>query len=248
VADEWPGSGILRAIVEYENRTEIRCAVDLDGRSVFVLTETAPPLGTKVALQLSFPGLIEPVTVSGRAAQVKVMNSPGAPCGFVCELDVESHATRESLAAIRARLARAPTNPSRRLHVLLVEDSRLIRDMFGYAVEKFFSQRTGSVSIEGAHDVSAAWDKLRSTDYDLVLVDYFLPNDVDGAALIKNIRANARLSKLPVVALSVGGPSARSATLAAGADLFLDKPIVLKDLFRTFELMMARKDDDARAP
>lgn len=245
MSEPWPESGILRAIVEYENRTEIRCAVDLDGRSVFVLTDTAPPIGTAVALQLSFPSLIDPVTVTGCAVQVKVMDSPGAPCGFVCELD-DAPETRAGLRAIRARLAGLPMGAARRLDVLLVEDSRLVRDMFKYAVEKYFAQRRGSVVLEGAHDVDAAWDRLRSTPYDLVLVDYFLPGD-DGASLIENIRANPRMAKMPIVALSVGGPEVRTATLAAGADLFLDKPVVLKDLFRTFELMMARKDDDARS-
>jgi CheY-like chemotaxis protein len=49
------------------------------------------------------------------------------------------------------------------------------------------------------------------------------------------MRSEPRLAEMPVVAMSVGGSEARAATLAAGADLFLDKPLVLKDLFSTLE-------------
>jgi FixJ family two-component response regulator len=40
---------------------------------------------------------------------------------------------------------------------------------------------------------------------------------------------------MPVVAISVGGQDARDASMEAGADLFLDKPIVLVDLFDTLD-------------
>jgi CheY-like chemotaxis protein len=74
--------------------------------------------------------------------------------------------------------------------------------------------------------------------YDLAIVDYYLP-ELNGAQLVKRMRAEPRLAAVPIVAVSVGGTEARDATLAAGADLFLDKPLVLKDLFATLERLNA---------
>ena len=39
-----------------------------------------------------------------------------------------------------------------------------------------------------------------------------------------------------MIALSAGGPAAREAAMAAGADVFLDKPIRLNEVLRGGEL------------
>ena len=46
---------------------------------------------------------------------------------------------------------------------------------------------------------------------------------------------------MPIVAISVGGAEARQASIAAGADLFLDKPLVMRDLFTTLDLLTLRE-------
>lgn len=238
--DERTSSGILRAVLEYGDRTEIRCAVDFEPESVFVLTDVAPPIATEIALQLSFPGLLDPVFVNGRAVQVKVKENPGVQCGFVCQLERGTPAAHEL-----ARLARLPVRQPRRLDVLLVEGSRLLRDMFAYTLKKYFKARVGDVRLETAQDASVAWDKLASGRFDLALVDHDLPDET-GASFIARMRAS-RATKMPVVGIGLARPEVRISTLSAGADVFLEKPLVLRDLFRTFELLMARKDDHARS-
>lgn len=239
------GTGILRAVVEYDARTEVRCALELSESSVFVLGDSLPSIGTPVSLQLSFPNAVEPVALSGRAVQVKVLDGPGSACGFVCELDVQSEGTRERLRGLIERLSeKATAEPLRNLRVLLVEDSRLIRDMFAYALQKYFERRPKGVILDQASDVAMAWKQMKEAPYDLVLVDYYLPPD-DGGALITRVRNDATLASTPIVAISVGGAKARSASIDAGADLFLDKPLVLKDLFHTLEFLMSQREADA---
>jgi CheY-like chemotaxis protein len=63
-----------------------------------------------------------------------------------------------------------------------------------------------------------------------------------GSQLIARMRAEPGLSAIPVVAISAGGPDARAEAMAAGADLFLDKPVVLSDLFSTLDTLTARLD------
>ena len=143
------------------------------------------------------------------------------------------------LRTVLATLAEAPhAEALEGFHVLLVEDNNLIRDMFSYGIRKYFRGKPGYVTVDHAADGASAWKMLSSGTYDLAIVDYFLP-ELDGAQLVQRMRAEPRLATVPVVAVSVGGSTARDATLAAGADLFLDKPLVLKDLFATLERLNA---------
>ena len=64
-------------------------------------------------------------------------------------------------------------------------------------------------------------------------LDLFLPGALSGADLVRELRT--RRVDLPVIGFSVGGTAARRAFLEAGADLFLDKPIALRDVFATLE-------------
>src|SRR5262249_40282786 len=122
---------------------------------------------------------------------------------------------------------------------LLVEDNAFIRDLFAYAMHKYFRNRRTDVALGMASDGEEAWRMLAEESYDMAIVDYYLPV-LSGSQLIERMRADARLSTLPVVAISVGGPDAREATLCAGADIFLDKPIVIRDLFSTLDRLTLR--------
>ena len=151
-------------------------------------------------------------------------------------------ATAEDGARLRTVLETLAEDPAEEalegFHVLLVEDNSLIRDMFSYGIRKYFRGKPGYVTVDVAADGASAWQMLSDGSYDLAIVDYFLP-ELDGAQLVQRMKAEPRLATVPVVAVSVGGPTARDATLAAGADLFLDKPLVLRDLFATLERLNA---------
>ena len=62
--------------------------------------------------------------------------------------------------------------------------------------------------------------------------------DETGASFITTLRHHGTFRRMPIVGMSVGGNQVRTAMLEAGADLFLHKPIVLKDLFCTLEFLM----------
>jgi CheY-like chemotaxis protein len=265
----------LRAEVHADGLDEIACALELSEESVFVVTDALPPVGTRLMLRLSFPHAIEPIDVRGSVAQVRLASGPGTPSGFVAALEPDDEAQRASLRALVERFA-LPATPSttpasaepstsappaptsgamrvphvgREIRVLLVEDNRLIRDMFAYAVEKYFGPRAGNLRLDQAPDVETAWQLLvgaQVAPYDLVIVDYYLPNG-DGASLITRVRGAPQLAGTSVVAISVGGSDVRRATLTAGADLFLHKPIALRDLFCTIEVIMQEGVDAGAA-
>lgn len=243
-------SAILRAELYRSPKAiepEITCALEMSEESVFIVTDGLPPIGEVVRLRLSFPNAVEPLMVHARVNQVRLASGPGTPSGFVALFDVAEN-DQEELAGIARRLRRpfesGVVPPSRDLAVLLVEDNQLIRDMFAYAVGRYFGTRAGRVHLDQAPSANAAWTLLASKRYDLVIVDHFLPEE-DGASFIAKLRATPKLRDTSVVAMSVGGSEVRRATLAAGADIFLHKPIVLKDLFYTLEFLMDARDQGA---
>jgi len=230
---------LLRAEIESEGVTIVAHTLELSEEEAFVETDLRLEVGAPVRMRLSFPRLVEPFFVAGRVVAVAESTAPGEPAGLELSIAAATAADQARLATVLATLAEDPAADALEgFHVLLVEDNSLIRDMFSYGIKKYFRGKPGYVSVDHAADGASAWKLLADGSYDLAIVDYFLP-ELDGAQLVQRMRAEPRLAGVPIVAVSVGGAKARDATLAAGADLFLDKPLVLKDLFATLERLNA---------
>lgn len=237
---------IVRAEIRTPNDSVISYGFDLTATSIFVVTEWHAAIGTQVALRLSFPRILEPIDVTARICDIRVAGEPGEPGGIRLMFEPESpesEAVGEKLSALLERVS-APheqtVTEERPCRVLLVDDSWLIRDMFAHGTARFFD-RPGALAVDHAEDAEHAWGKLASSTYDLVIIDYFLPSE-DGASLIARLRRDQRLADTPVVAISVGGRDAREATLSAGADLFVDKPLVFRDLFNTLRMLAEHRE------
>lgn len=240
-------TGVFRAEVRYDGVDDVACAIELTEDSVFVISDMLPSVGADIDLRLSFPHAIDPIAVRCSVAQIRIGSGPGTPTGFVASFATAAEQDRERIRRVLQRLAASTQgSPTRDLRVLLVEDNRLVSDMFEYALRKFFDSRGNRVTLEQASDVPTAWAKLSSAEFDIVIVDYFLPDEV-GATLIERVRNDPRLASTSVVAISVGGSDVRRATITAGADLFLHKPIVLRDLFHTLEFLTHEGALDAGA-
>lgn len=233
---------LLRAEIQSAKETVVSYARELTPTSVFVVTDWRPPIETEVDLRISFPTLVEPLTLRARVAEHRAASGLGSPAGLSFSFD--SSEAREAVEHLLERLGLADPGSlrgqaRREYRVLLVEDNVFIRDMFAYGIGKFFEQRRGRVLFDHAGDAASAREKLAGSTYDLVIVDYYLPAE-DGAAFIARLRRDPRFAHAPIVAISVGGRDARDATMSAGADLFLDKPVVLRDLFRTLQVLSQR--------
>jgi DNA-binding response OmpR family regulator len=59
---------------------------------------------------------------------------------------------------------------------------------------------------------------------------------MSGADLVRAIRQ--RGLDTPVIGFSIGGTKARTAFLDAGADMYLDKPVMLRDIFGTLKRLV----------
>ena len=113
-----------------------------------------------------------------------------------------------------------------------------MRDFIQMGADRF-TRGTVRVIVDTADAAETALELMRDHTYDLVLVDLYLPGPMDGAELVRTLRTTE--ADLPVIGFSVGGVVARDAFLSAGADLFLDKPVMMRDVFTTLERLVLKQ-------
>jgi CheY-like chemotaxis protein len=113
-----------------------------------------------------------------------------------------------------------------RWRVLLVDDDHHIRIM----LKAFLESR--EYGVELAVNGQDALTKLGEADYDIVVVDYNMP-EVDGLEVLRHTRQSR--PSLPVVLMTGGGRSAITARaiVELGAQACLLKPFDLQELDRT---------------
>lgn len=235
------GRILLRAeLHHHDGRIVVAHTLKVTSQSLSIACPEIIALGTALRVTLSFPQLVEPFDVTVRVVGTTPDGGPGKSPSIVCEVTSAVDRARKALDAIVAMTSGSnPTIAEKGYRCLLVDDSTLIRELFAYSVERFGRTRQTEMTLDVAADTEKAWSMLEKGAYDLVIVDHFLPSET-GTAFIGRMRAVPALAKIPVVAISVGGPDIRASSIAAGADLFLDKPIVLKDLFSTLDRLTAR--------
>lgn len=222
-------------LVEYDAPEELLTDYtdNLSTGGTFIATGREMAVGTAVRLALSFPGLLEPVGIDGVVRWVREGDDAGVGIEF---LEGEG---RTKLAEVIDRIrSRDPKTVSKVVRVLVVEDNPHVASFLGDGLTGS-SKRTSDVAflVRTASNGREALDLLRSEQFDALIIDIYLPV-IDGAHVIEKVRTVLGLKNLPVIAVSAGGPGAREAALAAGADIFLDKPMRLRQIVDTMRQLM----------
>jgi two-component system alkaline phosphatase synthesis response regulator PhoP len=127
---------------------------------------------------------------------------------------------------------------------LVVEDDADIVELVTHYLER------EGFSVEALGDGRAALERLRSTSYDLLILDVQLPG-LDGLALCAEARRDKRTRSVPIVMLTARGDEAdRIVGLEMGADDYVVKPFSPKELVarvRALFRRLERPDDGAPA-
>ncbi|GIF18500.1 two-component system KDP operon response regulator KdpE [Actinoplanes tereljensis] len=119
--------------------------------------------------------------------------------------------------------------------ILLVEDEELNRTLVKAVLSRAGVEAVRTASVVDATSLSAARDRLRAADIDLVLLDMNLP-DGNGLNLARELAAGLLpADKRPTVVAVTASvlPQDRAAAIEAGCDDFLDKPYAAADLVAT---------------
>jgi CheY-like chemotaxis protein len=235
---------LLRCELTLGERRIMTHTIEVGATFVRIACSPQPAVGEEARVVLSLPGLVPRLYLSCRVTALEAPDKVGHGPAIVCHIIEASSEAREALAELAAGRALVGREKYR---CLLVEDNAFIRDLFSYGVQRYGRDRKRPITVEVAEDADSGWRMLESGDFDMAIVDHYLPTGT-GADLIARIRGDARLLHMSVVAISVGGHEVRDATMAAGADLFLDKPIVMRDLFATLDTLVSKHASAAAEP
>jgi CheY-like chemotaxis protein len=129
------------------------------------------------------------------------------------------------------------------IRVLLIEDNphvaELICDGLDGAARRDMDGQVAFI-FDVVGDGQSALDRLKQIEPDIIICDVYMPI-MDGAQFLRHLRASPNGSATPVIALFAGGQAARESAMQAGANVFLDKPIHLKEVLRSVTELLGPK-------
>lgn len=119
--------------------------------------------------------------------------------------------------------------------ILLVEDEERIRKIINIII------RGEDIEIDEAEDGAQALEKIRSNNFDLVILDIMIP-EIDGFGVLEEIRNTEKTADLPVIIVSAR-TSDRDILegLKGGANYYIPKPFEPQELISSLELILGIK-------
>jgi two-component system phosphate regulon response regulator OmpR len=121
--------------------------------------------------------------------------------------------------------------------LLIDDDTRLTAMVADYL-------RGHQFEVELAGSLAAGRDRLARESYDALVLDLMLP-DGDGLDLTRELRADARTRRLPLLMLTARGEAMdRIVGLELGADDYLPKPFEPRELLARIKALLRRAQPD----
>ena len=122
--------------------------------------------------------------------------------------------------------------------LLLVDDDQRLTDMLGEYL------RRNGFAVESVSTLAQGRVRLGQGSYDALLLDLMLP-DGDGLDLTRELRAQPRTRRLPLLMLTARGePTDRIVGLEFGADDYLPKPFEPRELLARVKALLRRAAPD----
>src|SRR5574340_332916 len=118
--------------------------------------------------------------------------------------------------------------------ILIVEDEPAIQELLAFNVEQ-----AGYQALR-AEDADSAWQQIRGSAPDLILLDWMLP-DTSGVVLAKQLRSDARTKDVPIIMLTARGDERDKVVgLESGADDYITKPFSPRELIARILTVLRR--------
>ncbi|MFN3739971.1 MAG: response regulator [Thermodesulfovibrionales bacterium] len=126
--------------------------------------------------------------------------------------------------------------------ILIVDDEKDLVELVSYNLRK------EGFSTEASYDGADALLKLRKDSFDLIVLDLMLPG-IDGLEILRLIRADSRLSHLPVLLLTAKTEEIdRVIGLEMGADDYVTKPFSPRELIARVKALLRRISRKTEGP
>ena len=191
-------------------------------------------IGSQVAEEPGQPLVASLTDLHG--GTIAVESGPGTISRFTITLPWETGAHRSVPVELRVDAEPQATEPDRthsQPRILVVDDNQTGRD-----VVATYLRRRGyrvDVAANGYEAIAQATRLVPS----LILMDIQMP-DMDGIEAMKRLRANPTLAQVPIIALTaLAMQGDRERCLEAGADLYVSKPVPLRQIVELIETQLA---------
>ncbi len=116
--------------------------------------------------------------------------------------------------------------------ILTVDDSSVIRNIISSIL------KSGGFKVDTAINGIDGLEKIYTNDYDVVISDINMPK-MDGLTMIKTLRENADYKDLKIIVLSTEEEDEdKERGIAAGANIYLIKPVKPKDLITNVKMLL----------
>lgn len=126
--------------------------------------------------------------------------------------------------------------------LLLIDDDARLAQMVGDYL------RGHGYEVEVAGSLAAGRQRIGARIFDALILDLMLP-DGDGLDLTRELRADPRTRRLPLLMLTARGePMDRIVGLEIGADDYLPKPFEPRELLARVKALLRRLADDIASP
>ena len=125
--------------------------------------------------------------------------------------------------------------------LLLIDDDARLTTMVGDYL------RSHCYAVDVAASLAAGRERLRQASYDALILDLMLP-DGDGLDMTRELRADLRHKRLPLLMLTARGePLDRVLGLELGADDYLAKPFEARELLARIKALLRRARPEPEA-
>lgn len=122
-------------------------------------------------------------------------------------------------------------------HVLIVDDMADTRTLL-----RLLLSHKGLYAVHEAENGQQALEKVAQHMPDLIVLDYMMP-DMSGADVCQQLRARSETAHLPIIVLTARiDYETRDQALAAGADVFMCKPLKPGELLETVRRLIAARE------
>lgn len=175
-------------------------------------------------------------------ANISVRDNEWGGATFSLRMPLESHAASANAVPLSIDPLVAAPNPSaedtlpgnRKIQLLLVEDNLELLRVFEDSLNDVFTVITASDGYE-------ALEVLEKSAVDVVVSDVMMPR-MDGLTLSHAIKSSIDFCHIPVILLTAKTTvEAKEEGLTSGADVYLDKPVSLKQLKQQVKNLMKLK-------
>jgi len=131
----------------------------------------------------------------------------------------------------------------RHLKVLVVDDNNTAREIFFKTLQSFSLQTNSVATAEKALEELL---QAKNAPYDLVLMDWYLRNGMDGIEATRRIRNSQEIAKQPHIILitAYGQADLQTEAEQAGVDDFLTKPVSRSVLFNAIARVFGRSESE----